>query len=396
MISGSSGPGRRPASTAAALPELAPAEIYRYSRHLILPHVGREGQRRLKAARVLVVGAGGLGSPAALYLAASGIGRLGLVDFDAVDETNLHRQVLHGTAAVGAPKLASAEARLRDLNPHVEIVTHDGRLTSRNAFEVLREYEIVVDGSDNFPTRYLVNDACVLLGIPYVYGAVFRFDGQVSVFATGDGPCYRCLFRDPPPPELVPSCDEAGVLGVVPGIIGTMQALEATKLVLGAGETLSGRLVLFNALTTEFRELAVRRDPGCPACGDTPTITELIDYEAFCGTAPVPEAPALEVSPLALAGEMQANPELLLVDVREPMEWEICRIEPATLVPLGSLEQRLGELDPARDIVTVCHHGVRSLRAVHLLKNAGFPRVRSLHGGVEAWADQVDRTMPRY
>lgn len=392
----SAGPDRGPAGPASSLPELTSAEIYRYSRHLILPHVGRDGQRRLKAARVLVVGAGGLGSPAALYLAASGVGRLGLVDFDAVDETNLHRQVLHGTAAIGTPKLASAEARLRDLNPHVEVVTHDGRITSQNAFDVLRGYDVVVDGSDNFPTRYLVNDACVLIGIPYVYGAVFRFDGQVSVFAAPDGPCYRCLFRDPPPPELVPSCDEAGVLGVVPGVVGTLQALEAIKLVLGAGETLAGRLVLFNALSAEFRELSVRRDPGCPVCGDTPTITELIDYEAFCGTAAMPEVPALEVSAPALASEMGTNPDLLLVDVREPMEWEICRIVPATLVPLGSLEQRIGELDPARDIVTVCHHGVRSLRAVHLLKDAGFPSVRSLHGGVEAWADQVDPTMPRY
>jgi len=392
----STGPGQRPSGAGASLPDLTAAEIYRYSRHLILPHVGPEGQRRLKAARVLVVGAGGLGSPAALYLAASGIGRLGLVDFDAVDETNLHRQVLHGSAAIGMAKLTSAEARLRDLNPHVEILTHDGRLTSQNALNVLRDYDVVIDGSDNFPTRYLVNDACVLLRIPYVYGAVFRFDGQVSVFSTPDGPCYRCLFRDPPPPELVPSCDEAGVLGVVPGIVGTLQALEATKLVLGVGETLAGRLVLFNALTTEFRELAVRRDRACPVCGDAPTIVELIDYEAFCGAEPVPAEPALEVSALALARELETNPDLLLVDVREPMEWEICRIARATLVPLGSLAQRLGELDPARDIVTVCHHGVRSLRAVHVLKGAGFPRARSLRGGVEAWADDVDPMMPRY
>ncbi len=378
------------------LPELTPAEVYRYSRHLLLPPVGSEGQRRLKAARVLVVGAGGLGSPAALYLAASGIGRLGIVDFDAVDETNLQRQVLHGSAAIGVPKLVSAEARLRDLNPHVEIVTHEGRLTSQNALEVLRGYHVVVDGSDNFPTRYLVNDACVLSEIPYVYGAVFRFDGQLSLFGVPPGPCYRCLFRDPPPPELVPSCDEAGVLGVVPGVIGTLQALEAIKLVLEVGELLSGRLLLFNALTTEFRELSVRRDPECPLCGDAPAITGLIDYEAFCGLEPVPGGPSLEVSATALARELDTNPDLLLVDVREPLEWQICKIPPSIPVPLGSLQQRLGELDPARDIVTVCHHGVRSLRAVHLLREAGYPRVRSLRGGVEAWANDVDRTMPRY
>ena len=378
------------------LPELTPAEVYRYSRHLLLPPVGLEGQRRLKAARVLVVGAGGLGSPAALYLAASGVGRLGLVDFDAVDETNLQRQVLHGSAAIGVSKLVSAEARLRDLNPHVEIVTHEGRLTSQNALEVLREYHVVVDGSDNFPTRYLVNDACVLSGIPYVYGAVFRFDGQLSLFGVPPGPCYRCLFRDPPPPELVPSCDEAGVLGVVPGVIGTLQALEAIKLVLKVGESLSGRLLLFNALTTEFRELSVRRDPECPMCGDAPEITGLIDYEAFCGLEPVSGGASLEVSASALARELETNHDLLLVDVREPLEWQICKIAPSIPVPLGSLQQRLGELDPTRDIVAVCHHGVRSLRAVHLLRKAGYPRVRSLRGGVEAWAHDVDRTMPRY
>jgi molybdopterin/thiamine biosynthesis adenylyltransferase/rhodanese-related sulfurtransferase len=378
------------------LPELTQHEIYRYSRHLILPHVGVEGQRRLKSARVLIVGAGGLGSPAALYLAAAGVGRIGLVDFDTVDETNLQRQILHGTAAVGRSKLESAAERLRDLNPHVDLVLHEARLTSANAMGLLRDWDVVVDGSDNFPTRYLVNDACVFLGIPYVYGAVFRFDGQVSLFATLGGPCYRCLFRDPPPPELVPSCDEAGVLGVVPGIIGTLQALEAVKLLMGAGEPLAGRLILFDALTTAFRELTVHRDPACPVCGDAPTIRELIDYEAFCGVTPVPAAASLEVTAAELAREMEANRELLLVDVREPMEWEVCRIEPALLVPLGSLEDRLGEIDRQRDVVMVCHHGVRSLRAALLMRNAGFSRVRSLRGGVAAWADHVDPAMPRY
>jgi len=378
------------------LPELTQHEIYRYSRHLILPHVGVEGQRRLKSGRVLIVGAGGLGSPAALYLAAAGVGRIGLVDFDAVDETNLQRQILHGTAAVGRSKLESAAERLRDLNPHVDLVLHEARLTSANAMGLLRDWDVVVDGSDNFPTRYLVNDACVFLGIPYVYGAVFRFDGQVSLFATPGGPCYRCLFRDPPPPELVPSCDEAGVLGVVPGIIGTLQALEAVKLLMGAGEPLAGRLILFDALTTAFRELTVHRDPACPVCGDVPTIRELIDYEAFCGVTPVPAAASLEVTAPELATELETNRELLLVDVREPMEWEVCRIEPALLVPLGSLEDRFGEIDRQRDVVMVCHHGVRSLRAALLMRDAGFPRVRSLRGGVAAWADHVDPAMPRY
>jgi len=379
-----------------ALPELTPAEIYRYSRHLILPQVGVEGQRRLKAGSVLIVGAGGLGSPAALYLAAAGVGRIGLVDFDAVDETNLQRQVLHGTAAVGGSKLDSAAWRLRDLNPHVDLVLHEAQLTSANAMDVLGGWDVVIDGSDNFPTRYLVNDACVLLGIPYVYGAVFRFDGQVSLFATPGGPCYRCLFRDPPPPELVPSCDEAGVLGVVPGVIGTLQALEAVKLLVRAGEPLAGRLVLFDALTAGFRELTVHRDPACPVCGDAPTIRGLIDYEAFCGVAPVPSAASLEVTATELARELEANPGLLLVDVREPMEWEVCRIEPSLLVPLGTLEERLAEMDRQRDIVAVCHHGVRSLRAALLMRDAGFAKVRSLRGGVAAWADHVDPTMPRY
>ena len=345
---------------------------------------------------MLVVGLGGLGSPAAMYLAAAGVGRLGIADYDVVDETNLQRPVLHGTASVGRSKLESATARLRDLNPHVQIAAHHGQLSSANALDVLRGYDVVVDGSDNFPTRYLVNDACVLVGIPYAYGAIFRFDGQVSLFAAPGGPCYRCLFRDPPPPGVVPSCDEAGVLGVLPGVIGSLQALEAIKWVTGAGRSLGGRLLVFNALTAEFRELQVRRDPDCPACGDVPVVTGLIDYEAFCGTKPPAATPDMEVSAEELAGSLRSDTAPLVVDVREPQEWRICHIEPSVLIPLGTLEAHLEELDRGRAIVTVCHHGVRSLRAVERLRAAGFQRVRSLRGGVEQWAERIDPTMPRY
>jgi adenylyltransferase/sulfurtransferase len=379
--------------------DLAPlghAELLRYSRHLILPEIGERGQRRLKAGSVLVVGAGGLGSPAAMYLAAAGVGRLGLVDFDRVDETNLHRQILHGTDAVGSSKLASARRRLDDLNPHVDLETFDTRLTSVNALEILRGYDVILDGSDNFPTRYLVNDACVLLGIPYVYGAIFRFDGQASVFAVSEGPCYRCLFRDPPPPGLVPSCEEAGVLGVLPGVIGSLQALEAIKLLTGAGTTLAGRLLLFNALKLEFRELSLRRDPDCPVCGTAPTVRELIDYEAFCGVSEKDGVTAIEVSPEDLAQERKTNPDLVLLDVREPWEYRIGHIDRSVLIPLGLLPQRLSELEGGGAVVVVCHHGVRSLRAAELLRSAGFTKARSLRGGLAAWADRVDPTMARY
>jgi adenylyltransferase/sulfurtransferase len=377
--------------------QLSHEETLRYSRHLILPEVGVAGQERLKRTRVVVVGAGGLGSPAALYLAAAGVGTLGLVDFDVVDETNLQRQVIHGTGGLGTSKVQSAAARLAELNPHVHLELFDRRLTSGNAMDILREFDLVVDGSDNFPTRYLINDACVLLGMPYVYGAIFRFSGQVSVFAASGGPCYRCLFRDPPPPGLVPSCDEAGVLGVLPGVIGSIQGLEAIKLILGQGETLVGRLLLFEALRSEFRELAVRRDPACPVCGDRPTVHQLIDYDAFCGAGvqPPPDE-TLEVSVERVAREVTENPELLLVDVREPPEWEVCRIAGSVLIPLGQLGERLEELDRGREVVTVCHHGNRSLRAVELLKRRGFPKVRSMRGGLAAWADEVDPAMPRY
>ncbi len=378
------------------LPTLTHAELLRYSRHLILPEVGEFGQRRLKDGRVLVVGAGGLGSPAAMYLAAAGVGGLGLVDFDRVDETNLHRQILHGTGAVGSSKLESARRRLHDLNPHVDIETFDARLTSANALNILRGYDVILDGSDNFPTRYLVNDACVLLGIPYVYGAIFRFDGQASVFASSKGPCYRCLFRDPPPPGLVPSCEEAGVLGVLPGVVGSIQALEAIKLLTRAGTTLAGRLLLFNALKLEFRELSLRRAPDCPVCGTNPTVRELIDYEAFCGVEVEDGVAAVEVSPADLVRERGGDPGITVLDVREPWEYRIGHIERSVLMPLGLLPQRLSELDCRGDVVVVCHHGVRSLRGVELLRSAGFAKARSLRGGMAAWADQVDPTMARY
>ena len=379
-------------------PDLSAEELQRYARHLILPEVGVEGQRRLKAARVLVVGAGGLGSPAALYLAAAGVGVLGLADFDTVEFSNLQRQILHGTSSVGTSKLASAARRLRDVNPGVELVLHETRLSSANALDVLRGYDVVVDGSDNFPTRYLVNDACALLGKPDVYGSIYRFDGQASVFWAARGPCYRCLYREPPPPELVPSCAEGGVLGVLPGIIGSLQALEALKLVLGSGETLVGRLVLFDALRMRFRELALEKDPDCPVCGTRPTIRELIDYEAFCGLDPAaPAADAgLEIDVRAVKAGLDAGRPMVLVDVREPFEWEICRIPGSRLVPLGQLPQRVGEIDPAASVVAVCHTGVRSLDAARFLRSRGVANARSLRGGVAAWQREIDPAMPTY
>jgi adenylyltransferase/sulfurtransferase len=377
---------------------LSPAETLRYSRHLILPDIGITGQQRLKAARVLLVGAGGLGSPSALYLAAAGVGTLGLVDWDVVDVTNLQRQIIHGTATVGTSKLESARARLNDLNPHVQVETFDLRLTSANALDILRNFDIVVDGSDNFPTRYLVNDACVLLGKANVYGSIFRFDGQASVFDARVGPCYRCLFADPPPPDLVPSCAEGGVLGVLPGIIGSIQALETIKLIVGVGETLVGRLLLCDARRMQFRELALNKDPECPVCGADPTVTELIDYEAFCGVGDEERGAGegLEVEAADLKKEWMANPGLVVIDVREPHEYEIARIDGARLIPLSELPGRLGEIDGRAEIVTHCHHGQRSLRALELLKGAGFSHVRSLQGGIDAWSVEVDPEVPRY
>jgi len=376
--------------------QLSHEEILRYSRHLILPDVGVEGQRKLKAARVLLVGAGGLGSPAALYLAAAGVGTIGLVDFDVVDKTNLQRQIIHGTSSVGRPKLESATERIRELNPNVRVETFETRLTSENALDIIREFEIVADGTDNFPTRYLVNDACVLLGKPNVYGSIFRFEGQASVFHAKAGPCYRCLYAEPPPPGLVPSCAEGGVLGVLPGIIGSIQAMEAIKLILGAGEPLIGRLLLFDALKLQFRELKLQKDPDCPVCGTHPTVTALIDYEAFCGIGADTAYNDAEITAQELEAEWKNNPDLLVLDVRDPHEYQIAHIDGAVLIPLSELPTRLGQLDGHREIVTHCHHGARSLKALEILKAAGFSKVRSLRGGIDAWAVNVDPGLPRY
>jgi len=380
-------------------PELSPEELRRYARHLSLPHIGLEGQRRLKAGRVLVVGVGGLGSPAALYLASAGVGTLGLVDADVVELSNLQRQVLHGTSSVGRPKLASAAARLRDANPEVALVLHETRLTSANALDIVSAYDVVVDGSDNFPTRYLTNDACALLGKPNVFGAIHRFEGQAGVFWAERGPCYRCLYREPPPPGLVPSCEENGVLGVLPGIVGTIQACEAIKLLLGIGDPLIGRLLLFDALRMRFRELALEKDPDCPLCGERRQITGLMDYEAFCGMRDEHggnDGAPLEIDARTLDAARQSGKPFFLVDVREPFEWGICRIEGSIPMPLTQLPQRIAEIPRDADVVTVCHSGQRSLAAAQLLRTAGIEGARSLRGGVEAWARIVDPAMPRY
>ena len=388
--------GGSPAAVEAKAP-LSHAEMLRYSRHLLLPEVGVSGQRKLKAARVLTVGAGGLGSPLSLYLAAAGVGTIGIVDFDVVDLTNLQRQIVHGTSTLGRPKLDSAAERLTDLNPNVRIERHETRLTSANALEILRDYDIVVDGTDNFPTRYLVNDACVLLGKPNVYGSIFRFEGQASVFFAPKGPCYRCLYSEPPPPGLVPSCAEGGVLGVLPGIIGSIQALETIKWIIGAGSSLLGRLVLFDALKLRFRELELRKDPACPICGTNPSIHELIDYEAFCGIGAEPAYSGPEITAEELQEELSHKPrDLVLIDVREPHEWDIAHIEGARLIPLGQLPERLSELDGHSEIVTHCHHGARSMKALEILKGAGFGKVRSLTGGIDAWAERVEPGLARY
>ena len=381
------------------LPTLGADEVLRYSRHLIIPDVGLTGQRRLKNSRVLLVGAGGLGSPLGLYLAAAGVGTLGLVDFDVVDLTNLQRQVLHGTKDVGRPKLASATERIRDVNPHVHVEPFETRLTSANALDILRDFDVVVDGTDNFPTRYLTNDACVLLGKPNVYGSIFRFEGQASVFATADGPCYRCLFPEPPPPGLVPSCAEGGVLGVLPGLIGTIQATETIKLLLGIGEPLIGRLLLVDALSTRFRTVNLRRDPACPACG-TREIRELVDYEEFCGVRAA-EAQLLadavpEITPVELATRLARGDDVDVIDVREPHEWEIARIPGARLIPLATVPEALPTLDKTRDIVVHCKGGVRSAKAVRQLRAAGFSRVWNLAGGITRWSDDVDPSTPKY
>ncbi|MEO8478531.1 MAG: molybdopterin-synthase adenylyltransferase MoeB [Gemmatimonadota bacterium] len=377
---------------------LAPDQLQRYARHLTLPEVGVAGQEHLGAARVLLIGVGGLGSPAALYLAAAGVGTLGLVDDDVVDLSNLQRQVLHGSAAIGQPKIDSARQRLADLNPDVRVETFGDRLTSANAREIIRQFDLVIDGSDNFPTRYLVNDACVLERVPFVYGSIYRFEGQLSVFGAPDGPCYRCLFAEPPAPDLVPSCIDAGVLGVLPGIIGTLQALEAIKWILGLGTSAIGRLLLFDALKLEMREITLRRDPTCAVCGPTPSITELVDYEAFCGgsTPSTRTERVTEIAPTELLARRGAPVRPVQLDVREPWEFEIAHIPGSVLIPLGELAARHTELPPGVPIVTICHHGMRSLRAAELLGAMGFGEVASLAGGVDAWANELDPGMPRY
>jgi len=386
----------------ATLPGLSNEEVARYSRHLILPEVGMEGQQKLKAARALCIGAGGLGSPVALYLAAAGVGTIGIVDFDEVDYSNLQRQIIHGTPDVGRSKLASAKSRLNALNPEVEVVPYEMALSSQNALELFSGYDFVVDGTDNFPTRYLVNDACVISGKPNVYGSIFRFEGQVSLFATDEGPCYRCMFPEPPPPGLVPSCAEGGVLGILPGVVGTLQATEAVKLILGAGEPLVGRFLLFDALKMRFRELKVRRDPDCPVCGDHPTVTSPIDYDQFCGVAPAAAPPVAAVggSDEATVEELKArldrHERFLLLDVRETREFEICRIPGSVLIPLGELSARLSEIEGNEDIVVHCKSGARSGKAVRLLQEAGYRGARNLKGGILAWIDRIDSSLPKY
>jgi adenylyltransferase/sulfurtransferase len=388
-------------STEVAAPPvtLSKEEILRYSRHLIMPEVGMDGQLKLKSAKVALIGTGGLGAPLGMYLAAAGIGRIGLVDFDVVDFTNLQRQVIHGTKDVGRKKLDSAADTMLDINPYLEIDRHETALTSENALQILKDYDIVVDGTDNFPTRYLVNDACVLLGKPNVYGSIFRFEGQATVFAYEGGPCYRCLYPEPPPPGLVPSCAEGGVLGILPGTIGLIQATEAVKLILGVGEPLVGRLLLYDALAMRFRELKLRRNPDCPVCGDHPTIRELIDYQQFCGIPNQTHEPVSaegDVDPIEVKAKIDRGDPFVLIDVREPHEYQICRIPYAKLIPLGDLPKRVNELDSADEIVAHCKSGMRSAKAVDFLKQAGFRKVRNMKGGILAWSDKVDPSVPKY
>jgi adenylyltransferase/sulfurtransferase len=391
----------KPQSGEGDLPTLTNDEVKRYSRHLIMPEVGLDGQRKLKAAKVLCIGAGGLGSPVALYLAAAGVGTIGIVDFDVVDFSNLQRQIIHGTPDVGRSKLASAKDRLNAINPGVNVVTHDTALSSKNALELFAPYDVIVDGTDNFPTRYLVNDACVLLGKPNAYGSIFRFEGQASVFATKEGPCYRCLYPEPPPPGLVPSCAEGGVLGVLPGIIGVIQATEAVKLIMGIGEPLIGRFLIYDALRMKFRELKLRKDPDCPVCGTHPTVTELIDYEQFCGVLPAAPEPttvntATEISAVELKQRLDRGDHLTIVDVREPNEYQINRIAGSMLIPLGDIPKRFNELDPDEEIVVQCKVGGRSAKAADFLRSVGFKRVLNLKGGILDWIDKVDPSQPKY
>ncbi len=373
-------------------------EILRYSRHLIMPEVGMEGQQKLKAAKVLCIGAGGLGSPLALYLAAAGVGTLGLVDFDVVDYTNLQRQIIHTTDDVGRKKLDSAADKLKAINPFLNLRPFETKLTSANALELFREFDIIADGTDNFPTRYLVNDACVLTGKPNVYGSIFRFEGQASVFATEEGPCYRCLYPEPPPPGLVPSCAEGGVLGILPGLIGVIQATETIKLILGQGDSLAGRLLLVDALGMKFRELKLRKNPECPACGKHRTITKLIDYEEFCGIRGQEEPAGNDVPAITvqdLKQKLDAQADIFILDVREPHEYQICNLK-GYLIPVGDLPKRVNELDSSREIIAHCRSGVRSAKAVNFLRRSGFKKVYNLTGGILAWADKIDPTMPKY
>jgi adenylyltransferase/sulfurtransferase len=384
--------------------DLTPNEVARYSRHLIMPEVGMEGQQRLKSASVLLIGAGGLGSPLALYLAAAGVGRIGLVDFDVVDFSNLQRQIIHGTPDVGRPKLQSARDRIAAINPEVRLDLYETRLTSANALAIFEPYDLIIDGTDNFPTRYLTNDACVLLKKPNVYGSIFRFDGQASVFWPPHGPCYRCLYPEPPPPGEVPSCAEGGVLGILPGLVGCIQATEAVKLILGKGSALVGRLLLYDALGMKFQEFKVRRNPKCPVCGDHPSITKLIDYEQFCGVrgqeAPAPAAAGssalAEVTAEELKRRLDRGEDLFILDVRNPPEFQICRIPGSTLLPLPELAQRFRELDPGREMVVHCKSGMRSAKAIDFLRQQGFTKLKNLKGGILAWADKVDPGMPKY
>jgi len=383
------------------LPNLSHEEILRYSRHLLIPDVGMQGQRKLKAASVLIIGTGGLGSPVALYLAAAGIGRIGLVDYDVVDRTNLQRQIIHSTSTVGRLKVESARERMLDLNPDIQVDIYNEAFTSENAMRIAEPYDLIVDGSDNFPTRYLTNDLCVLMGKPNVYGSVYRFEGQVSVFDARVGPCYRCLFPEPPPPGLVPSCAESGILGVLPGTVGTLQATETLKLILGTGEPLIGRLLLYNAQDMSFDFVKLRKNPSCKVCGENPTVTQLIDYDAFCGV-PGREVETgsagveWDITPRELETHLKSGAQMCLVDVREPHEREISNIDGTLSIPLGQLAMRTGELDPQDEIVLICKAGVRSTRALHLLLGAGFRNLHNLKGGLNAWAKEVDPTQPVY
>jgi len=378
-------------------PDLTHEQIRRYSRHLIMPEVGLEGQKKLQAATVLLIGVGGLGSPAALYLAAAGIGRIGLVDSDVVEYSNLQRQIIHGTGDIGRPKLHSARDRILDINPETRVDMFETAIDSSNALQIMAEYDVIIDGTDNFPTRYLTNDACVLLGKPNVYGSIYRFEGQASVFYAKEGPCYRCLFPEPPPPGLVPSCAEGGVLGVLPGVIGTIQATEAVKLILGVGKPLVGRLLLYDALQMSFDQVNLRKDPDCPVCGKNPTVTELIDYVQFCGVHPAEELGSnREITPAELRDKLHDGGKVVLLDVREPHEWAISHLEGALLIPQGDLPTRMSELNTADEIVLLCRSGERSALALNLLHDAGFRRLKNLVGGVNAWARTIDPTMPQY